>query len=484
MEIQDIIQGLTSAEIAAITTPDERSLIINTTLNQAVIYVNGTFKQASFENTDDIPEGVNKFSTSADLAQITTNSNDITALQTGKENAFTKNTAFNKDFGTSAGEVLEGDTTTITPTQASDISTNNTKVSFPEAPSDGKQYARKDTAWEEVAASGAASALPIIVLTSTDDSQVFTRASPYTIEWDSEEEKDSEFTHSNTTNNSVIEINDTSTYLFAGNIRIFNGTDQRTQPTVKLIIDGTLQDWNLASGYIRNAGNASDFWTFDFSFQPVKLNSGQEIEVQISHEASNPSTWASTFIGSDSYFWGIKLQGATGDKGDTGTGSNIVVKKDGITIGTLTDTIDILGGVPVTDEGGNVTSIEIGNYAHATGITQMPSNQITYYTETGGGSVDIDNYDLGTSNVHFIDPDAHDRDFTGMVAPPAGVNRIVVIINSGTDKKLKFKNNDSASTAANRMLLADESDFDLNKGASVQYIYNHDVSRWTTYSYY
>jgi hypothetical protein len=71
-----------------------------------------------------------------------------------------------------------------------------------------------------------------------------------------------------------------------------------------------------------------------------------------------------------------------------------------------------------------------------------------------------------------------------MVAPPAGVNRIVVIINSGTDKKLKFKNNDSASTAANRMLLADESDFDLNKGASVQYIYNHDVSRWTTYSYY
>ena len=89
MEIQDIIQGLTSAEIAAITTPDERSLIINTTLNQAVIYVNGTFKQASFENTDDIPEGVNKFSTSADLAQITTNSNDITALQTGKEDAFT-----------------------------------------------------------------------------------------------------------------------------------------------------------------------------------------------------------------------------------------------------------------------------------------------------------------------------------------------------------------------------------------------------------
>ena len=71
-----------------------------------------------------------------------------------------------------------------------------------------------------------------------------------------------------------------------------------------------------------------------------------------------------------------------------------------------------------------------------------------------------------------------------MVAPPAGVNRIVAIINSGTDKKLKFKDNDSASTAANRMLLADESDSDLNKGGSAQFIYNHDINRWTTYSYY
>ena len=99
MEIQDIIQGLTQAEITAITSPDERSLIVNTTLNQAVIYVNGTFKQASLENTDDIPEGANKFATSADLSAITANTE---------------------------------------------------KVSFPEAPNDGKQYARKDLVWDEI----------------------------------------------------------------------------------------------------------------------------------------------------------------------------------------------------------------------------------------------------------------------------------------------------------------------------------------------
>jgi len=109
MEIQDIIQGLTSAEIAAISSPEERTLIVNETLNQAVIYVNGTFKQASFVNTDDIPEGVKKFATSADLAQITANATNITNLQSSKEDAFTKNTAFNKDFGTSSSEVCEGD---------------------------------------------------------------------------------------------------------------------------------------------------------------------------------------------------------------------------------------------------------------------------------------------------------------------------------------------------------------------------------------
>jgi len=388
MEIQDIIQGLTQTEINAITSPDERSLIVNTTLNQAVIYVNGTFKQSSFENTDDIPEGTNKFATSADLSAITA---------------------------------------------------NTAKVSFPEAPNDGKQYARKDLGWEEVAASGTSQPLPIIALTSTDNSSTFTEASPLIISWDVESEKDTGFTHSNSTNNSRITVSDNSTYQFGGALRIFNNSDQRIQPLPKLRIDGVVQDIAVDSGYIRNSGSASDYWSLQFTFRPLKLTSSQYVEIQIGLESSNPVTFDGTLIGDESNFWGVKLQGTKGEKGDTGTGSNIVVKKDGVTIGTLTDAIDILGGVPVVDEGGNVTSIEIGNYAHATGITQMPDSQITRYTETGGGAVEIDNYDLGTSNVHFIDPDAHDRDFTGMIAPSAGVNRIVTIINSGTNKKLKFK---------------------------------------------
>ena len=114
----------------------------------------------------------------------------------------------------------------------------------------------------------------------------------------------------------------------------------------------------------------------------------------------------------------------------------------------------------------------------------MPTAQIREYTESGGGSVDFDDYDPTTYNVHFINPGSHDRDFTGIVAPSTGVNRIISIVNVGTNKKLKFKHNDSGSSADNRIMLADNSDFDLTKGASVQFIYNHTENRWFTYTYY
>jgi len=486
MEIQDIIIGLTSAEIAAITLPDERTLIVNETLNQAVIYVNGTFKQCSFTDTDDIPEGLNKFATAADLAQITTNQTNITSLQTGKEDAFTKNTAFNKDFGTSAGEVLEGDTTTISPSQSSDITTNNAKVSFPEAPNDGKQYARKDLGWEEVAASGTAGALPVIVLTSTDDSQVFTRSSPYTIEWDVEEEKDSGFTHSNITNNEEIEVNDNSTYLFGGTIRVFNSNDQRTQPTVKIIIDGTLQDWNLASGYIRNAGSASDYWTFDFTFIPIKLNSGQKIKLQVSHEDANPTTFDSTFIGTESYLWGVKLQGATGEKGDTGAGSNIVIQENDSTIGTVTDTLNFEGsGISsVVDEGGNKTTVTINGGSGLDALetaTLDGGNIITPPTLNS----DQDDYNpTGFSTCNMIRQQINgDRVITGFEAPAAGVNRIFAITNLSTSDNIKFKNNDSSSSAANRLLLRDNGpDKSLKENETGIFWYDHISSRWRPYN--
>jgi len=335
------------------------------------------------------------------------------------------------------------------------------------------------------AVAGSTDPLPVAVLRSNDDTQTFTRGLPLMAPWNLQKagHLDTGFTHSTTTNNTRLIVDEASAYSFGGRIRVFNGSSQRTQPTVKIFLNGVEQNWSLASGYIRNSGSSSDFWTLDFTYEPQKLNANDYVEVELSHELANPLTFTSTFIGSESSLWGIKLQGSKGDKGDTGTGSNIIVKKDGVTIGTVTDTIDILGAVPVVDEGGNVTSIEIGNWAHTSGIYQIPDAQISRTTIIGGGAVDIDDYDPGNFNLHFIDPGSNDRDFTGIVAPSAGVNRIVMIINTGTNQ-LKFKHEDSASTASNRLALADDSDFDLGPNGSVQFIYDHVKDRYVTYTYY
>ena len=49
-----------------------------------------------------------------------------------------------------------------------------------------------------------------------------------------------------------------------------------------------------------------------------------------------------------------------------------------------------------------------------------------------------------------------DRTLSGMVAPPAGVNKIIALASVTTnDDNLKIRNNDSSSNAANRFLVRD-----------------------------
>jgi len=366
---------------------------------------------------------------------------------------------------------------------ASDVTANNSKVSFPEAPSDGKEYARKDSGWEEITIP-ASDALPVIVLKSTDDTQTFSRPSPLTVPWNAEKanHKDSAFGHSTTTNNSRITVQEDGTYQFGGTIRVLNTSSQRTQPRITVKINGIEQDWNLASGYIRNSGSASDYWSLAFVFEPQKLVDADYIELVLTHESSNPTTFTSTFIGTDSSFWGIKLQGSKGEKGDTGSGSTVDVEKNSVSVGSAT-VLDFQGNMPVTESSGQV-SVEIGNYAHSSGITQMPDSQILRYTETGGAAVEFHDFDPGSANALFLNPGTQDRDFTGIVAPASGVNRIIFIVNTGTNKKLKFKDNDNGSVASNRFLLPDGADFDLVKKGSVQFVYDHNVNRWVSWSYY
>ena len=111
------------------------------------------------------------------------------------------------------------------------------------------------------------------------------------------------------------------------------------------------------------------------------------------------------------------------------------------------------------------------DYANATGVTQITGTE-TSYTATGT----VNNFNIGTSNYLYVDM-SNDRDWTGFVAPPAGVERIIRGINI-SDKKIKFQNNDGISSSANRLLLKEYGDKDCKKGEPFAFKYDHTANRW------
>ena len=417
---------------------------------------------------------------SALTGQVNTNTADIA----GKENAFTKNSAFNKEFGTAPGTVLEGDTTTITGTQASDITTNNAKVSFPEAPNDGKQYARKNLAWDEIASSGTPGYQPIISLRSTDTTSTISQNAPLAVSWDTEVEKDAGFTHNTSVNASRVEVDTDGTYLISGSIRVYS-TAQRFQTVAYISKNGsTLTEYPMGSSYIRNSGSSTDYWNCVINPPPLKLSAGDYVEVEIQIESQLTVAITGTLIGDESSFTVTKLSGEKGEKGDTGAGSNIVIQKDDSTVGTVTNTLNFEGvGVDsVVDEGGNKTTVNITGLDPLQTCTLDGSSNIITPAQLAS---DQDNYNPpGFGSCNLIRQDINgQRIITGFVAPAAGVNRIFAITNISGSSELKFKNNDSSSTAANRLLLRDNGpDKSLKENETAVFYYDHTSNRWRVYN--
>ena len=277
-------------------------------------------------------------------------------------------------------DVNEGNLT-VTASQVSDFDTevsNNTDVSANTAkvsadgsidthsdvdtstspPSVGEVLEWDGSNWVP-ATPGTESALPIISLTSTDTTTTINQSTPQVLSWDVEREKDSAFTHSNTVNNSRITIADDGTYQIAANIRL-ESSAQRLQAVSRILINGVLQSQPYGSSYIRNSGNASDFWTCSVNPPPVKLNSGDYVEIQTQVESQTTTTITGTFKGDESSFSAIQLKAFKGDKGDTGAGSNIVVQENDSTVGTVNSTLNFEGSnLSVTDEGSNKATVAV-----------------------------------------------------------------------------------------------------------------------------
>ena len=288
-----------------------------------------------------------------------------TPSEIGAKPNFTENTAFNKDFGTSSGEVLEGDTRTITPSEITTIGNQSNTNTGDETTSSIQSKRPLKTVNSQtlegagnITISGTVEPLPICVLSSTNSTLTASQSVPAILTWNVETEKDTGFTHSNSTNNTRLEVDADGTYQIQANIRMFSA-GQRVQFVGKYLIDGLVQSMPMGSSYIRNSGSSSDFWTCIINPPPVKLTAGQYIEVQIQVEAQNTTSLTGTFQGSDSSLSITKLQGVKGEAGPTGAGANIILQKDDSTVGTTTNTLNFEGNATLTDEGSGKTSVLI-----------------------------------------------------------------------------------------------------------------------------
>ena len=98
---------------------------------------------------------------------------------------------------------------------------------------------------------------------------------------------------------------------------------------------------------------------------------------------------------------------------------------------------------------------------------------------------DQDDYNpTGFSTCSMIrQPINGDRVITGFEAPPAGVNRIFAINCIDTNDMIKFKNNDSSSSSANRILLrGNGGDKQIQENETAIFWYDHVSNRWSPYN--
>lgn len=145
-------------------------------------------------------------------------------------------------------------------------------------------------------------------------------------------------------------------------------------------------------------------------------------------------------------------------------------------------TIDVTLGETVRDEtitGAN-TAARVGqllvDIINLITLTQVVDPIITPAVM----NADVDDYGpagFATANMIRQDVNGDNYEITGMVAPPAGVNRIIYINNiSTTGDRIAFQNNNGGSVAANRLLMRGNRTCRPNETAS--FWYDHTSARW------
>lgn len=183
------------------------------------------------------------------------------------------------------------------------------------------------------------------------------------IEWDTEREKSSEFTHSTTVDPEVIEIATAGKYLVSVNV-----TTDGTLGTSRSASLGWVE-LDTGGGYAEIDGSrwatycrqASQGRSTASVTMVLDLAVGDKIRVYATRDSGTTSI--STYAnGCRCVIVGMQgpagADGADGATGATGAGSNIIVQDDGVTVGTVMDTVNFGTGLTVTNDGSGDCTVD------------------------------------------------------------------------------------------------------------------------------
>jgi len=122
----------------------------------------------------------------------------------------------------------------------------------------------------------------------------------------------------------------------------------------------------------------------------------------------------------------------------------------------------------------NSVQADAFDYANFLGTFQVKGSVTTVNM-----SSDFDNLNLNTYNIVNLTSGSQNRRITGIVAPPSGVNRVILFFNASSAFRIKFVHQSGSSSASNRIVLRGLAGTrNLLQYQTCFAIYNHNINRW------